>query len=118
MDDKRLESLFSALGVEERKGFLASIVTALTRGLREEERRRRGADFSLKAFHDTLLRNGSLPISFHARLLRDGEPQGAGEQAGAGVRFRCPGDCGAGTYRAEVTLGGRPWILTNPLLVQ
>ncbi len=39
-------------------------------GLREDERRRRGADFSLKAFHDTLLRNGSLPISFHRRLLR------------------------------------------------
>ncbi len=39
-------------------------------GLREEERRRRGADFSLRAFHDTLLRNGSLPISFHRRLLR------------------------------------------------
>ena len=38
-------------------------------GLREEERRRRGADFSLLAFHDTLLRNGSLPISFHRRLL-------------------------------------------------
>jgi len=38
-------------------------------GLREDERRRRGADFSLKAFHDTLLRNGSLPISFHRRLL-------------------------------------------------
>ncbi len=41
-------------------------------GLREEERRRRGAAFSLKAFHDTLLVNGSLPISFHARLLREG----------------------------------------------
>jgi uncharacterized protein (DUF885 family) len=41
-------------------------------GLREEERRRRGAAFSLKAFHDTLLTNGSLPISFHARLLHDG----------------------------------------------
>ena len=39
-------------------------------GLREDEQRRRGADFSLKAFHDTLLRNGSLPISFHRRLLR------------------------------------------------
>jgi uncharacterized protein (DUF885 family) len=39
-------------------------------GLREEERRRLGADFSLKRFHDTLLRNGSLPISFHRRLLR------------------------------------------------
>ncbi len=40
-------------------------------GLREEERRRLGPAFSLKAFHDTLLRNGSLPISFHRRLLRD-----------------------------------------------
>ncbi|HEY3335939.1 MAG TPA: DUF885 domain-containing protein [Candidatus Limnocylindrales bacterium] len=40
-------------------------------GLREEERRRRGDTFSLLAFHDTLLRNGSLPISFHRRLLRE-----------------------------------------------
>jgi uncharacterized protein (DUF885 family) len=40
-------------------------------GLREDERRRRGAGFSLKGFHDTLLRNGSLPISFHRRLLQD-----------------------------------------------
>ena len=39
-------------------------------GLREEEKRRRGAAFSLRDFHDTLLRNGSLPISFHRRLLR------------------------------------------------
>jgi len=39
-------------------------------GMREEQRRRLGADFSLGAFHDTLLRNGSLPISFHRRILR------------------------------------------------
>ena len=38
-------------------------------GLREEERRRRGPSFDLRQFHDTLLRNGSLPISFHRRLL-------------------------------------------------
>jgi len=38
-------------------------------GLREDEKRRRGAAFSLKGFHDTLLTNGSLPISFHRRLL-------------------------------------------------
>ena len=38
-------------------------------GLREDERRRLGTDFSLKRFHDALLRNGSLPISFHRRLL-------------------------------------------------
>ena len=41
-------------------------------GLRDDEQRRLGDRFSLKAFHDTLLRNGSLPISFHRRLLADG----------------------------------------------
>jgi uncharacterized protein (DUF885 family) len=38
-------------------------------GLRDDERRRLGGAFSLRDFHDTLLRNGSLPISFHRRLL-------------------------------------------------
>jgi uncharacterized protein (DUF885 family) len=37
--------------------------------LRASEKRRLGEDFSIRAFHDTLLRNGSLPISFHRRLL-------------------------------------------------
>ncbi len=40
--------------------------------LRADEERRLGADFSLKRFHDTLLANGSLPISFHRRLLEAG----------------------------------------------
>lgn len=39
--------------------------------LRSDEQRRLGDRFSLKAFHDALLRNGSLPISFHRRLLQD-----------------------------------------------
>ena len=38
-------------------------------GLRADEQRRLGDAFSLKGFHDTLLRNGSLPISFHRRAL-------------------------------------------------
>ncbi|MGZ6339791.1 MAG: DUF885 domain-containing protein, partial [Candidatus Limnocylindrales bacterium] len=38
--------------------------------LRADEQRRLGSAFSLKDFHDTLLRNGSLPISFHRRLLQ------------------------------------------------
>ena len=38
-------------------------------GLREEEQHRLGSAFSLRAFHDTLLRGGSLPISFHRRAL-------------------------------------------------
>ncbi len=37
--------------------------------LRADERRRLGDRFSLQAFHDALLRHGSLPISFHRRLL-------------------------------------------------
>jgi uncharacterized protein (DUF885 family) len=37
--------------------------------LREDERRRLGDAFSLRDFHDALLRNGSLPISFHRRLF-------------------------------------------------
>ena len=37
--------------------------------LRADEQERLGSAFSLKGFHDTLLRNASLPISFHRRLL-------------------------------------------------
>jgi uncharacterized protein (DUF885 family) len=37
--------------------------------LRADEQSRLGDRFSLKGFHDTLMRNGSLPISFHRRLL-------------------------------------------------
>jgi len=42
-------------------------------GLRADEQRRLGDRFSLRTFHDTLLRNGSLPISFHRRLVAEGE---------------------------------------------
>ncbi|MEA2606882.1 MAG: hypothetical protein QOI00_1639 [Chloroflexota bacterium] len=38
-------------------------------GLRADEQTRLGDAFSLRDFHDTLLRNGSLPISFHRRIL-------------------------------------------------
>ncbi len=44
--------------------------------LRDAERARHGAAFSLKGFHDALLYSGSLPVSFHRRLL-------AGEGGGA-----------------------------------
>ena len=37
--------------------------------LRADEERRLGDAFSLRAFHDGLLDSGSLPISFHRRLL-------------------------------------------------
>jgi uncharacterized protein (DUF885 family) len=38
-------------------------------GLRDDEQRRLGASFDLRAFHDALLRNGSIPIAFQRRLL-------------------------------------------------
>ncbi len=49
--------------------------------LREDERDRLGPDFSLRRFHDALLFSGSLPISFHRRLLRGdgGGPSEPGE---------------------------------------
>ncbi len=37
--------------------------------LRDEQRRRLGASFSLKRFHDALLVNGGIPVSFHRRLV-------------------------------------------------
>jgi uncharacterized protein (DUF885 family) len=39
--------------------------------LRSDEQRRLGSRFDLRAFHDTLLNNGSIPISFHRRILRE-----------------------------------------------
>ena len=59
-------------------------------GLRSDEQRRLGDRFSLKGFHDTLLRNGSLPISFHRRLLA-----GEGVAANAEAPSRGPRDAGA-----------------------
>jgi uncharacterized protein (DUF885 family) len=37
--------------------------------LRDDERRRLGSAFSLRSFHDALLWSGSIPVSFHRRLL-------------------------------------------------
>ena len=37
--------------------------------LRADEQERLGEHFSLKGFHDALLYSGSLPVSFHRRLL-------------------------------------------------
>ena len=50
--------------------------------LRDEERRRLGGDFSLRAFHDALLRGGSLPISFHRRALHGEGTSAAGQASG------------------------------------
>jgi uncharacterized protein (DUF885 family) len=52
--------------------------------LRADEQRRLGDRFSLKGFHDSLLRNGSLPISFQRRLLAAEAAAGA-RGAGRGI---------------------------------
>jgi uncharacterized protein (DUF885 family) len=49
--------------------------------LRADEQKRLGDKFSLKNFHDLLMRNGSLPISFHRRLFAAEAAQSA-EAAG------------------------------------
>lgn len=53
-------------------------------GLRADEQRRLGDGFALRAFHDTLFENGSLPISFHRRLLREAT-EGTARRGGAGA---------------------------------
>jgi uncharacterized protein (DUF885 family) len=51
--------------------------------LRSDEMARLGSGFSLRGFHDALLANGSLPISFHRRLLADASSgSGAGSSTG------------------------------------
>jgi uncharacterized protein (DUF885 family) len=53
--------------------------------LRADEQRRLGADFSLRGFHDALLAEGSIPISFQRRLLagEGAEPRADGAPLGA-----------------------------------
>jgi len=63
--------------------------------LRADEQARLGPAFSLRDFHDTLLRNGSLPISFHRRLLR--------ERLAAAART--PGASGAGDPAVDANGG-------------
>ena len=61
--------------------------------VRADEQRRLGDRFELRAFHDSLLANGSLPISFHRRILR------AAARAG-GAADASGGSDGAGASRA------------------
>ncbi len=52
--------------------------------LRADEQQRLGSKFDLRGFHDTLFNNGSLPISFHRRLLRE-TIRAADASSGAGA---------------------------------
>jgi hypothetical protein len=53
-----------------------------------------------------------------SRLWRDGSEVATGRDEAGGIRFDCPDGCGPGIYRAVVTRGGRPWIFTNPLVIE
>ena len=73
-------------------------------GLRADEQERLGEAFSLRDFHDALLRNGSLPISFHRRILV--ERIAAGTAGGAAGEARADsGEArgGSGAKRAART---------------
>ena len=61
-------------------------------GLRADEQARLGSAFSLRDFHDTLLRNGSLPISFHRRILDE--------------RIAAAGAAGLGAAPTPIDAGG------------
>jgi uncharacterized protein (DUF885 family) len=65
--------------------------------LRADERRRLGARFRLREFHDALLRNGSLPISFQRRLLAAATT----ERDLAGTAGADPANGGAGKRAAR-----------------
>lgn len=53
-----------------------------------------------------------------ARLWRDGAVVATGRGEGGAIRFDCAGGCGPGIYRAVATRGGRPWIFTNPVVIE
>ena len=59
--------------------------------LRSDEQHRLGTAFDLRRFHDTLLENGGLPISFHRRLLeRDIVAKGGRPWSGTSSRAAAP----------------------------
>lgn len=57
-------------------------------------------------------------ITYH--LVRDGAPVGPADPDSprGTARFRCPARCPPGDYRAEVWVGGSPWIFTNPVRIE
>jgi hypothetical protein len=52
------------------------------------------------------------------QLWRGGAVVGTGHGEGGAIRFECAGGCGPGIYRAVVTRSGRPWIFTNPVVIE
>jgi hypothetical protein len=53
-----------------------------------------------------------------ASLWRDGAVVATAHADGGTLRFDCVGGCGQGIYRAVATRGGRPWLFTNPVVIE
>jgi hypothetical protein len=53
-----------------------------------------------------------------ALLWRGGAVVGSARGEAGGFGFDCPGGCGPGIYRAVATRGGRPWLFTNPVVIE
>jgi hypothetical protein len=51
-------------------------------------------------------------------LWRDGAVVATGRANEGALQFDCAGACGPGIYRAVATRGGRPWIFTNPVVIE
>ena len=66
---RRVWYLANYLLVKGRRTYLE--FARISPRLRKDEQQRLGSDFSLGRFHDRLLYAGSIPISYHRRLLQE-----------------------------------------------
>ena len=53
-----------------------------------------------------------------AILWRGGAVVGSARGEAGGFGFDCGGGCGPGIYRAVATRAGRPWLFTNPVVIE
>ncbi|HET9551542.1 MAG TPA: PHP domain-containing protein, partial [Anaeromyxobacteraceae bacterium] len=61
--------------------------------------------------------DGALPLGAEVRFVHDGRPAGPAAPILGGWRTACAPGC-AGSWRAEAWLDGRPWIFTNPAVIE
>jgi hypothetical protein len=77
------------------------------------------AEVRLAGAGGTLRLTAAAPLDgVEAVLWRGGAVVATGRAEAGALRFDCDGGCGPGTYRAVVTRGGRPWIFTNPVVLE
>ncbi len=57
-------------------------------------------------------------VGSEALLWSGGVVVASGVVEPGAIRFACAGGCGPGIYRAVVRRGGRPWIFTNPVVIE